>query len=119
MIFSAFQVSKVQRAINTHGKSFDFERDGVNDFGEPNGTTEIIQIKGIYHEAFSYITKAIAENATTEGKYQPMILTLWEDAKKLNTKDRLTFNGANYTIGNIKDITESKLIAAISLERVV
>ncbi len=119
MIFSAFQVPKVQRAINTYGISFDFERDGVNEFGEPNGVTEIINIKGIYHEDFSYITKTIAENATTEGKYQPMILTLWQDAKKLNTSDRLTFNGAKYTIGNIKDITESKLIAAISLEGVV
>lgn len=119
MIFSAFQLHKVQRAINTYGKNFDFERDGVNDFGEPNGITEVIKIKGVYHESFSYITKAITENATVEGKYQPMILTLWEDAKKLNTNDKLAFNGANFTIGNIKDIAESKLVAAIFLERVV
>lgn len=119
MIFSTFQLHKVKRAINTHGKSFDFERDGLNEYGEPNGTTEIVSIKGVYHESFSYITKSISDAATVEGKYSPMILCLWDDVVKLDTKDRLNFNGGRYKIRNIKDITESKIIAAISLERVV
>lgn len=114
----SFQLNKVRRLINTQGRQFTFVRQKVNDFGEPNGEAESIDIVGVYHETTSFLSKSVTESTTIRQKSSPMILCLWEDAKRLCHLDTLVFNERPYKIGDIKNISEASIVGDISLEEV-
>lgn len=114
----SFQLNKVRRLINTQGKLFTFKRPGTNEFGEPNGQTESVNIKGVYHETTSFLSKSATEATTIRQKPSPMILCLWEDAQKILHTDELTFNGKSYKVGEVKNISEANIVGDISLEEV-
>lgn len=113
-----FQLNKVRRLINTQGKNFQFKRRGTNEFGEPNGQTESVNIVGVYHETTSFLSKSATEATTIRQKPSPMILCLWEDAQKILHTDELSFNGKSYKVGEIKNISEANIVGDISLEEV-
>lgn len=113
-----FQLNKVRRLINTQGKSFSFKREKANEFGEPNGQTESVDIKGVYHETTSFLSKSATEATTIRQKSSPMILCLWEDAQKILHTDTLSFNGKSYKVGEVKNISEANIVGDISLEEV-
>lgn len=113
-----FQLNKVRRLINTQGQEFKFNRVKANEFGEPNGQPEVIAITGVYHETTSFLSKVSSDSTTVRQKPSPMILCLWEDAKKLKHTDTLTFNSKTYTIGDIKNVSEASVVGDISLEEV-
>ena len=114
----SFQLNKVRRIINTQGKLFAFKRPGTNEFGEPNGQTESVDIRGVYHETTSFLSKTATEATTIRQKPSPMILCLWEDAQKILHTDELTFNGKSYKVGEVKNISEANIVGDISLEEV-
>lgn len=113
-----FQLNKVRRLINTQGKNFQFKRRGTNEFGEPNGQTESVDIVGVYHETTSFLSKSATEATTIRQKPSPMILCLWEDAQKILHTDELSFNGKSYKVGEVKNISEANIVGDISLEEV-
>lgn len=113
-----FQLNKVRRLINTQGKNFQFKRQGTNEFGEPNGQTESVDIVGVYHETTSFLSKSATEATTIRQKPSPMILCLWEDAQKILHTDELSFNGKSYKVGEVKNISEANIVGDISLEEV-
>lgn len=113
-----FQLNKVRRFISTQGQPFSFLRQGTNEFGEPNGQTESVIIKGVYHETTSFLSKESADATTLRKKASPMILCLWQEAQQLSIKDELSFNGKTYTVGEIKNLSEANVIGDISLEEV-
>ena len=116
---AAFQLNKVRRLIRTQGKTFtvlEIRKDG---FGEPNGTTESFEIKGVYHETTSYISKTAAEASTTVKKSCPMVLALWEEVgSKLSSQTFLLHNDRIYKVNAVKNLEEANLVADISLEEV-
>lgn len=112
----SFQLNKVRRFINTQGQSFEFKRQGTNSFGEPNGQTISVIIKGVYHETTSFMSKSSMDAATIRTKPSPMILCSWTEAQKILMTDTLFFNGKSYTVGGVKDIAESGIVGDISLE---
>ena len=114
----SFQLNKVRRLINTQGKLFTFKRPGTSEFGEPNGQTESVNIRGVYHETTSFLSKSATEATTIRQKPSPMILCLWEDAQKILHTDELTFNGKSYKVGEVKNISEANIVGDISLEEV-
>lgn len=114
----SFQLNKVRRLINTQGRVFTFVRQRTNEFGEPNGQTESIDILGVYHETTSFLSKSATESTTIRQKSSPMILCLWEDAKEILHTDELQFNGKSYKLGEVKNLSESNIVADISLEEV-
>ena len=111
-----FQLNKVRRLINTQGQLFKFKRQGTNEFGEPNGQTESVNIVGVYHETTSFLSKTVTEATTVRRKPSPMILCLWEDAQKILHTDEISFNGKTYKVGEIKNISEANIVGDISLE---
>lgn len=115
---ASFQLNKVRRSIATLGTSFVFIRPDKNAFGEPNGQTISVAIKGIYHETTSFLSKSSVESTTVRTKPSPMILCLWQDAQKLQHMDKLAFNGKSYKVGDIKNLSESNIIGDISLEEI-
>lgn len=114
----AFQLNKVRRLINTQGKNFQFKRRGTNEFGEPNGQTESVNIVGVYHETTSFLSKSATEATTIRQKASPMVLCLWEDAQRILHTDELSFNGKSYKVGEVKNISEANIVGDISLEEV-
>lgn len=114
----SFQLNKVRRIINTQGKFFSFSRAGKDEFGEPNGQTDSVTIRGVYHETTKYISKSATEATTIRQKASPMILCLWEEAQMLVHTDELTFNGHLYKVGEVKNLSEANIIGDISLEEV-
>lgn len=115
---AAFQLNKVRRLITTQGSKFVFSRVSRNEFGEPDGQSETVEIRGVYHETTNYLPKDTTEATTVRQKYSPMILCLWTDAENLLSSDVLTLNGKSYTIGEMKDLSEARIICDISLTEV-
>lgn len=113
-----FQLNKVRRLIKTQGQPFKFTRQKTNEFGEPNGQTESVDIVGVYHETTSFLSKTVTEATTVRRKPSPMILCLWEDAQKILHTDELSFNGKTYKVGEVKNISEANIVGDISLEEV-
>lgn len=114
----AFQLNKVRRLIHTQGKTVSFKRQGTNDFGEPNGQTESVDIVGVYHETTSFLSKTATGATTIRQKSSPMILCLWEDAQKILHTDEISFNGKTYKVGEVKNLSEANIVGDISLEEV-
>lgn len=113
-----FQLNKVRRLLRTQGQEFTFARAELNEFGEPNGHNEFVNITGVYHETISYLQKSKVESTTIRTKASPMILCLWEEAQLLQHTDELNFNGKTYTISEVKNIAEANIVADLSLEEV-
>lgn len=115
----SFQLNKVRRAIRTLGQSLLVQREGTNDFGEPNGETKSLELKGVFHESTGYLTKSTSESSTVRKKSSTMLLCLWEDVEgKVNLQDHVLLNGRKYMVGEIKNLLEANLMADISLEEV-
>ena len=115
----AFQLNKIRRTIRTLGQSLLVQRESTNDFGEPNGETETLELKGVFHESTGYLTKSTSESSTVRKKSSPMLLCLWEDVEdRVHLQDYILFNGKKYMIGEIKNLLEANLMADISLEEV-
>lgn len=112
-----FDISKVTRAINTHGENFTFVRFGKDDYGQPSSETTEITIKGLFHQTRSYITKNISDGTISRSKPQPQILTLLtSNSSSIQLKDRITYTGKTYEVNGINDIGNLGIALDISLE---
>jgi len=118
MYAQAFQLNKVRRLINTQGRSVVVTRQGKNKFNEPNGEAEVFNIKGVFHETTSYLSKTGSNGSTVRSKPSPMFMCLWESAESLQHTDQVLINNRLYNIGEIKNVDEANAIADISLEEV-
>lgn len=115
---SAFQLNKVRRLIKAQGRSVVVTRQERNKFNEPNGEAEIFSVIGVFHETTSYLSKTGSDGSTVRAKPSPMLMCLWDDAKKLKHTDQVTLNNHTYNIGEIKNLCEADVVGDISLEEV-
>jgi hypothetical protein len=115
----AFQLNKARRAIRTQGRPFDVVRYTTNKFNEPTQQTGPFGFIGILHDTTRFTAKSVNDASTIQQRsYAPMILTLWEDAKEIQPKDLIKFNGKSYRIAEVRNVAEANLVADISLEEV-
>lgn len=115
---AAFQLNKVRRLIKTEGRSVVVTRQGKNKFNEPNGEAEVFNIRGVFHETTSYLSKTGSNGSTIRTKPSPMFMCLWEEIKNLKHTDQILLNNHTYNIGEIKNLCEADVIGDISLEEV-
>ena len=113
-----FQKNKVRRLIKSQGNQFTFTIESLDEYNEPNGQTESVNIDGVYHETTGYLFKKASDSSTVKQKSSPMIVCLWDDAKKLSPRHTLDFNGHKYTVGDIKNVSEANIVGEISLEEI-
>lgn len=115
----AFQLNKMRRAIRTQGRPFEVVRPKTNKFNEPTQDMESFGFVGILHDMTKFTAKSTNDASTIQQRnYAPMILTLWEDAKGIQPKDLIKFNGKSYRIAEVRNVAEANLVADISLEEV-
>lgn len=117
---TAFQLNKARRFINTQGRNLGFKHITTNEFGEPNGTAETVNVLGVYHEAIShlYLPTTATGAASIRAKPSPAIFCLWEDAQRVALTDILELNSKLYKVSEIKNVCEANLIGDISVEEV-
>ena len=114
----SFQLYKMKRAITTLGQDFTFTRDSVDEFGEPTGEAQEFVVKCIYHEHYEnlFLRQTTQDSSVIRTKASPKLTCLWDDASGLKNTDTVAINDKTFRIGDIKNLVEANLIAAISLE---
>lgn len=112
---AAFQLNKVKRLISTQGRSVIVTRQGKNKFNEPNGEADVFNIRGVFHETTSYLSKTGSNGSTVRAKPSPMLLCLWKEAQSLQHSDQIQLNNRLYNIGEIKNLCEADVAADVSL----
>lgn len=120
MLNTKFEAYKLQRELKKIGKVYELKRSKLNTFKEPiKGEEETIgNLLGLYHERNSNVSIVTGDTTQIRLKKIPMLLCLYEDAKKLNPKigDIIEINSKIFHVIGIADIQEWNVIADISLE---
>lgn len=121
MLVTESSLHRVKQTIDWRGMLFSFFRKENNVYGENSGEPiKIAEIKGFYHNGSS---NHIAINTSDAGmvidKNTPYIMALWEDSKDLKTEDLVEFNGKQYKVSGVNNISELNIIAEISLEKIL
>lgn len=116
-----FETYKVRREIQRSGKFYEFFRQGINMFGEPdeNETSSLGYLSGIFHQHnSSYVSVSTAAETRYKKKLESSILCLYSDVAELGlrTGDYTIINGKAYRITSVRDIQEWNEIAEVDLE---
>lgn len=119
MINTRFEAYKLKRELKRSGIDYEFQRLGVNDFGEPDDEPIVVgSLKGLYHEQNSNIEITTGDTTRVRTKKIPMILCLFDDVTSLALKidDFLFINKKKFKVTGIVNIQEWSIISDISLE---
>lgn len=119
MVNTRFEAYKLKRELKRSGIDYEFQRLGVNDFGEPDDEPTVVgSLKGLYHEQNSNIEITTGDTTRVRTKKIPMILCLFDDATSLALKidDFLFINKKKFKVTGIVNIQEWSIISDISLE---
>lgn len=119
MINTKFEVYKVKRELKRSGKSFEFYRKALNDFGEPISDLQYVgKLKAIYHEENSNIQITTGATTQVRTKKIPMLLCIYDDCINANVKvgDFVILNFKKFKVTGIVNIQEWSMVADISLE---
>lgn len=119
MINTRFEAYKLKRELKRSGIDYEFQRLGVNDFGEPDDEPTVVgSLKGLYHKQNSNIEITTGDTTRVRTKKIPMILCLFDDAASLALKidDFLFINKKKFKVTGIVNIQEWSIISDISLE---
>lgn len=115
-----FIVARMQRALNTNGVMYSFNRKGKNDFGEATGTSEEVKaLKGIYHEQSAYVAQTTSEGSKTSSKKVPMIMCNYLDTELLKVDDFVIIQNKTFKVTGITNLFNFGSVADISLEVVL
>lgn len=122
MINKKFEAFKLKQELKKSGKSFEFLRKQLNDFGEPSGEYfSVGNIIGLYHEENGFVSVSTGETTQYRNRKQPRILCCFEDVDELNLLqgDVVLINGKEFMFSSVLNIQEWGIIADISLEEVL
>lgn len=115
-----FQLHKAKMAIQRFGSLYEFQRDNLNDYNEPDGTaTTIASVTGLWHESQGYITTSKTDASTTRSKPSIQIMALWADANTIAQGDFITVSDTRYNVTGVHDVANAGVVADISLEACV
>lgn len=115
-----FQLHKAKTAIRRFGISCKFQRDNLNAYKEPDGTSYTVTVlTGIWHESQSYITTTKSEASTTRSKPSIQIMALWADASPILQGDYMEVAGVRYNVTGVHNVENAGVVADISLEVVI
>lgn len=114
------ELHKVVREINTHGSTYQFYRDKLNEYEEATGEVEdVVEIKGLFHQTKSYISRKVTDATETRTKGQPLIMMCYEDSKSIQNGDKVNVAENEYRVTGINNINELCIISDVSLEAVL
>lgn len=115
MLTGLYLKNKIQTQLNWNGEDFTFIHKGEDRYHNELEPTEV-NVRGMYHQQTSYVSKHSGEGSVTTSKATPMILCLYDDGKDLSINDTVVINGKAMFITGIEDIHELNVGLHISLE---
>ena len=112
------ELHKLQREIQTHGETYMFYRDKIDEDLEPTGETEqVAEVQGLFHVTKTYLSETTTDGARVRTKGEPMLLTICNDkTKSIVSGDFVKINGKSYKVNAKNNIQEYNLVYDISLE---
>lgn len=120
MINTKFEAYKIERELRRSGRGFEFYRNGVNEFGEPDSDSQIELggLSGIYHEQNSNVQTVSGDTTITRTKKIPMILCLYSSWQELGLKpgDFTFVNSKKLYVSGCVNVQEWGIVGDISLE---
>lgn len=111
-----FLQAKLNRALEWNGKLYYFNKIVLDEYNQPQVSEERIEVKGIYHETNSYVTKSSSDATVTVSEKSPSLLVSWKDACKLELEDTLEIEGVSYRVSGLTNIQNYNVFGSISLE---
>lgn len=111
-----FEKHKLIRFIRSLGQSYTFIAPGTNQFGEPTGQKEVVEVSGVYHETQGYVTSSATDGSNIKSKPDSLIMCLVEDATELTTGMVVTIRDKDYKVIDLRDVNNLGVACDISLE---
>lgn len=113
------ELNKVNREIKTHGNKYTFEKDVLDEYGEPTGETEVVcEVSGLFHISKGYVSKKFSDATVTHSKGQPMIMMQYSEGEQIEQGMFVEINGNRYNVTGTNNIEEYSIILDVSLEMV-
>lgn len=120
MNWNSIELHKVEREICMHGSQYTFERNILDDYGEPTGeTTEVATIRGLSHISKGYASRNVSDGTITRTKGSPMLLAKYNDTLEISQGDYMHINEKKYVVNEINNIMDLGIVSDISLEVVL
>lgn len=112
------EVTKLKHEILTHGESYSFVRDKLDEYQEPTGEQEnVATISGLFHVSKGYLTRTVNDANVTHSKGQPMLMALYDDSSSLiKMNDIVTINGKRFKVTGKNNVGEYNIVLDLSLE---
>lgn len=114
---------RINNAISWYGTEYAFLRNSKNDYNEPTGEPETVEVlQGIYHSSQkSFIDLIGSEAASVKSKINKGILCKPSDGTLIKQDDYIIVNSLKYKVTSIDSIVYCGIEAAkdISLEEVL
>lgn len=120
MNWNSIELHKVEREICLHGGQYIFNRDVLDDYGEPTEeTTKVATIRGLFHISKGYASRNVSDGTITRTKGSPMLLAKYNDTLEIRQGDYIHINEKKYVVNEINNIMELGIVSDISLEVVL
>lgn len=107
---------QVKNEIARSGQEYQFKRKKENKYHQIVGEEDIAIVKGIYHETNGYISLLKADASMVQSKKVPTILTLKENATRIEQGDYTKIAGNKYKVTGVLDVQNYGIVVDISLE---
>lgn len=107
---------QVKNEIARSGQEYQFKRKKENKYHQIVGEEDIAIVKGIYHETNGYISLLKADASMVQSKKVPTILTLKENAIRIEQGDYTEIAGNKYKVTGVLDVQNYGIVVDISLE---
>lgn len=120
-----FEVAKLSRMIKRYGIEVTFNRDKLDEFGEPTGEyTEVAKFPAVYHESTTHISITTNDDGNVQSKVTPYLSASYDSVKGdsgmlVQQGDTTTINGTKYRVNGISDLSNLNILCQISLEVVL
>ena len=116
-----FELHKVKREIQIHGKQYEFLREKADKYGEPTNERpeKVATVCGLFHITKGYVSKTVQDATMIHAKGQPMLLAIYEDVSGIQNGDFFVLNNNTYKVIEKNNIQECGIVCDISLEVVL
>lgn len=99
---------QVVKAISQDPSVVEIKRQGINDFGEPQGESEVTIVTGFFYKGSQSLNINISTAASiTTGRNEKFLVVYDTEGQKIKENDFFTLNDIKYKIidlGNLFDI---------------
>lgn len=107
----------IEQAIKYRGQDIKITRSSLNNYGEPDGETEMRKCRGLFRDSAGFINTLLENAASTPKQTTPRVLIQYYEG--ITVGDTVYAHDQKYRIDGWEDIGGMHLFADLSLEEIV